>query len=412
MANTPPPPANADTMVAEKTFIMSVLFLSSFVVGVLPVILVLWCRKVSSATISAATADMTIPSAILSSHSHLHLAHQHTNTFGSRVVSLLLCFGGGVLLFTTLLHLQPEVRDGVKRLQESGTLPTGQGTEHLGDIIFCIGFFLVFLVDEFMHSAVDRFLASHATRRSAGDVLHRSMSLRRRTLSNTSSSYAVNESPTRHGRLSCGEDTAEEQIDLQGGEDFLRNHGKNSLHCLLTVIALSFHEVFEGMAIGLERIAENMWYLSTAVATHKLVIAFCIGLELTYSNTRRSVLVVYMAMFAVVTPLGIAAGLILAQFESGSPSKTSGPVAVVLQGLTAGTLLYVVFFEVLARHKQPGFSHVFAIMFGFGILLVLQILSEYTIILNILLTSMIFVFFSRVFRAFFTVSFVILSWIR
>lgn len=380
MANptpAPEPPAPVNTMIPEKTFIMSVLFLGSFSLGVLPVMLMVWCRKLSAITISAATADMTMSSFSLAFHGQLQHSHQQYINSGTRAVSLLLCFGGGVLLFTTLLHLQPEVRLGVRRLQNSGRLPAGHGTEHLGDMIFCTGFFMVFLLDEFMHSAVDRYLARLAKRRSARNAMKRSMRLRRRTLSNTSGSCAANDSPTKHGRLNCDEDNTEEQTDPQENSDFHRHHGKQSLHCLLTVVALSFHEVFEGMAIGLENIVENMWYLSIAVATHKMVITFCIGLELAYSNTRRLVLVMYMAIFSIVTPVGIAAGLILAQFDCGSPSKSSGPVAIVLQGLAAGTLLYVVFFEVLARHKQPGFSHVFAIMLGFSILLVLQILSEY-----------------------------------
>jgi zinc transporter 1/2/3 len=52
-------------------------------------------------------------------------------------------------------------------------------------------------------------------------------------------------------------------------------------------------------------------------------------------------------------------------------------VAVILQGLAAGTLLYVVFFEVLARHKQSGFLHLLSIMLGFCSLLILQTMSEY-----------------------------------
>ncbi|VVC26694.1 Zinc/iron permease [Cinara cedri] len=411
-------------MIVYKTCIMSVLGFGSFMLGVLPMKLTEWCGKWSA---TSATADiMAMPTTSPARSHSRHSDHDggDPNNAGSRVKSLLLCFGGGVLLFTTLLHLQPEVREGVKRLQTAGKLPTGQGTEHLGDMIFCAGFFLVFLVDEIVHLVVDRYLAINVDQSSAEDVLHRSMSLRRRTISSMSHSYAINESPNstlefkngavkssvsikelfnnagkekryqtthtmaalgddlshsdqpfQHVQLSCGDD-AEEQMDLRGSEDFHRNHDEHSFHCLLTVIALSFHEIFEGIAIGLEKCVDKIWYLPIAVATHKLVIAFCIGLELAYSKTRRSVIVLCVATFAVVTPVGIFIGMVLSQFDSDEQSSSSGRVAITLQGLAGGTLLYVVFFEVLARHKQPGFSHVFAIMFGFCVLFVLQVLTH------------------------------------
>lgn len=41
----------------------------------------------------------------------------------TRLVSLLLGFGGGVLFCTTFLHLLPEVKEGVEHLTEDGKLP-------------------------------------------------------------------------------------------------------------------------------------------------------------------------------------------------------------------------------------------------------------------------------------------------
>lgn len=404
--------ALVDQIIVAKTFAMLVLGLGSFVLGVVPLKLTKWWRM--------------DPAAAAAPSSH-HAGHSHggDSATGSPAVSLLLCFGGGVLLFTTLLHLQPEVREGVGRLQKTGQLPDGQGTEHLGDLIFCAGFFMVFIVDEIVHSVLDRCAASHADRSSAEEVLHRSMSLRRRTMSIPRASLAgsggsPSSVPSVTGGMSVAsnkellndgkphdkryrpagwgsgvtapssaltahrprvDDDTEKQMKLDGDGDGGPDGG-HSFRGLFTVLALSFHEVFEGLAIGLEERVDNMWYLFIAVATHKLVIAFCIGLELAWSKTRRPVLVVYVATFALVTPVGIIIGMVLVQCGTGGTVDGSpGRVAVILQGLAAGTLLYVVFFEVLARHKQSGFMHLLSIMFGFSILLVLQMMSEYNIII-------------------------------
>ena len=58
------------------------------------------------------------------------------------LTSFLLCFGGGVLLATTLIHLLPEIRPN---LESSADL---LGLEFLPELILCAGFFLVYLVEE------------------------------------------------------------------------------------------------------------------------------------------------------------------------------------------------------------------------------------------------------------------------
>ena len=69
-------------------------------------------------------------------------------------------------------------------------------------------------------------------------------------------------------------------------------------------------------------------YMFAAVAAHKFVIAFCIGLELIASNTRRYLSVIYVCTFAVVSPLGIAIGMCLVGGES---AAANGIFHVLLQ---------------------------------------------------------------------------------
>lgn len=72
---------------------------------------------------------------------------------------------------------------------------------------------------------------------------------------------------------------------------------------------------------------------------------------------------------------GIGIGIAL----SASGSREEDVTAVVLQGMAAGTLLYVVFFEVLARernNKHSGLWQLTAIITGFVLMFLLQIASE------------------------------------
>lgn len=65
-----------------------------------------------------------------------------------------------------------------------------------------------------------------------------------------------------------------------------------------------------------------------AVAAHKFVIAFCIGVELVASRTHQCLSIIYVCTFAVVSPLGIGIGMILVGGES---TAASGPLPVILQ---------------------------------------------------------------------------------
>lgn len=69
-------------------------------------------------------------------------------------------------------------------------------------------------------------------------------------------------------------------------------------------------------------------YMFLAVASHKFVIAFCIGVELIASRTRRYLSIIYVCTFAVVSPIGIGIGMGLV---GGGSAAASGPMAVILQ---------------------------------------------------------------------------------
>lgn len=361
-------------IMAARIFAMIVLGLGSFLLGLLPMISMKWLRP---------------------------------NLESSRVLSLLMSFGGGVLLFTTLLHLQPEVRESVLKLKEAGQLPNGHGTENLADLICIAGFFLAYAIDTIVHSTLDDL---HVHNHAGHEVLHQSMSLRRRnytvTASTSSQVQSTSELPAtsaindygnefnkeQYRSLACDmtsptrPDDNQQQLQVRWAESDAEKQAMGppevdvpavrSFSDLPLVLALSFHEVFEGLAIGLEERVDHVWYLFFAVASHKLIIALCIGMKLAGSGTKNSVLIAYVATFAFVTPVGIALGMLilhLGHTVDGEP----GIMSVVLQGLAAGTLLYVVFYEVLPGHKISGLFNLLSVILGFSVLLLLQMKSEY-----------------------------------
>ncbi|XP_060520494.1 zinc transporter ZIP1-like [Cylas formicarius] len=338
-------PSESNDLIIAKVVAMAVLGLSSFLLGVLPL-------KLSKLTsLKSIDGDKNL------------------------LISLLLCFGGGVLLFTTFIHLQPEVREYFSSLQRQHRIP--EIGFPISEVVFCAGFFFVYLVEELVHLFLDK--------KVHNSVLHRSLSVR--CSSRKSENMAIPRvtlTKIDDGTISYISSSNKDLLDSQTTIGFEKhaNHAhhslddaiKNSFSGFLAVLALSFHAVFEGLAVGLESSVQKVWYLFAAIATHKLVIGFCVGIELVTSKTKTLLVVLYIGTFAVVTPLGIGIGILLRETESDQEDIT----CVVLQGMAAGTLLYVVFFEVLSRERgnqHSGIWQLLAILAGFVVMFALQTLT-------------------------------------
>lgn len=114
-------------------------------------------------------------------------------------------------------------------------------------------------------------------------------------------------------------------------------------------------------------------FLLGAVACHKFVMGFCLGLEFR-SNPSASMKsqIVGILVFALGAVAGIGLGMLLVNM---SESLLPVSALAIIQGLAGGTLLYVTVCEVIPRekarwHQNPtrkvaGFAQFFAVAIGF-----------------------------------------------
>ncbi|PZC75012.1 zinc transporter ZIP1 [Helicoverpa armigera] len=291
----------------------------------------------------------------------------------NRVVMTLLSFGGGVLLSTTFMHLVPEVQENVEYLQSTGAL--NEFDFSLTPLLTCCGFFIMYLVEELVHMYI------HHRERKNGRAapLVRNLSVRQSRSGVSNGEKSVNNSTA---------DLVEPKKDLESHQHNGHGHSHHHSHMpmnvgddvtsalrgLLIVLALSIHELFEGLAVGLESSTSHVWYMLGAVSAHKLVIAFCIGVELIATRTKTWLMIVYITTFAIVSPLGIGIGLLLV---GGGGATAAGISSVVLQGLASGTLLYVIFFEIW-KGDRTGILQFIASVVGFFIMFGLQLLTGHS----------------------------------
>jgi len=227
--------------------------------------------------------------------------------------SCLLCFGAGVLLSTSLLHMLPEVREGLAVPQEN------LGIEWLAELVICSGFFLIYLVEE----VVDQVL--HISRDT--QQLQRSLSLSRR------SSSSVN-----HEKGSDCHNDMEMQAGGEKGVPSSRQSGPSKSHShhhmtmtsssssirdFFTVLALSFHAVFEGLAVGLEESNSDVWTMFGAIATHKFIITFCVSMELLQAGVSRLSFALFLVTFSLISSIGIGIGLAVTELTSAASETTA-----------------------------------------------------------------------------------------
>lgn len=274
----------------------------------------------------------------------------------NQLVMGLLAFGGGVLFATTFMHLLPEVDDNIELLQDAGEIP--DMPIFLAGLIMCSGFFMMYLVEELVHLYIN----------SRENKIENSKTTKPFSLRRSITEAEAPEAVSSRKEI--------ETVNHEGHSHLVVNNFSedsivSALRGLLIVLALSIHELFEGLAVGLESSVVNVWYMFGAVSAHKYIISFCIGVELLAANTKRWLSIVYIFTFSFMSALGIGIGILLV---GGAGAAEAGLYSVILQGLACGTLIYVVFFEVWKR--SAGLLQFVCALLGFAVMTSLELAVE------------------------------------
>lgn len=153
---------------------------------------------------------------------------------------------------------------------------------------------------------------------------------------------------------------------------------QQSLRCTVVVVALSLHAIIEGLTIGLKKNCSEIWYMFVANSIHSATILFCFGLELLLAKAPFKWILFVMMLLALANPIGVFLGL-LVTIRSSLDTIAKCLTTVLLEGLSAGTILYIIFFEILNREKARRvyrLSRACFIICGFTMMALLQALSR------------------------------------
>nr|AYW01691.1 ZIP7 protein [Morus alba] len=149
---------------------------------------------------------------------------------------------------------------------------------------------------------------------------------------------------------------------------------------ILLIVALCFHSLFEGVAIGVAETKADAWKALWTISLHKIFAAIAMGIALLRMIPNRPLLscAAYAFAFAISSPIGVVIGIII-------DATTQGPVAdwifAISMGLACGVFIYVSINHLLAMGYTPQktvyvdtpFLKFSAVLFGIGVIAVVMI---------------------------------------
>ncbi|XP_044139180.1 zinc transporter ZIP1-like [Bufo gargarizans] len=233
-------------------------------------------------------------------------------------ISFIGCIAGGVFLSACLLDIVPDFLRDMKEAMEQQQIITDFP---LPEFILGIGFLLVLIVERIVLQCSDGMTEENTP-----------------LLSSSPSSPAVEEHFHGHSHNSQHRD-----VEHAGRHFHVDFNAHSSFRCFILILSLSLHSIFEGIAIGLQSAQTAVLQIAIAILIHKSIIAVSLSLLLMQSNVKTRWFVLSIVTFALMSPIGISIGIGVMQTEANGGSL----VQAVLEGLAAGTFVYITFLEIL-----------------------------------------------------------------
>ncbi|XP_049904077.1 zinc transporter ZIP1 [Epinephelus moara] len=254
------------------------------------------------------------------------------------VLSLISCFAGGVFLAACLLDIIPDYLSDINAALDSQKV---ESNFPLPEFIMAAGFFTVLILERLVLNCRER-AGSHEER-----------------------APLIQDNRNGHGH-GHGHGTSPD-LESSSHHVHVDFQAHSPFRSFMLFLSLSLHSVFEGLAIGLQSTDSKVLEICIAILVHKSIIVFSLSVKLVQSAVAPLWVAAYIGVFAVMSPIGIAIGISVmeAQLEAGAL------VQAILEGLAAGTFIYITFLEILPHElNSPGkqLLKVLFILLGFSIM--------------------------------------------
>lgn len=291
------------------------------------------------------------------------------------VLTLLSCFAGGVFMGTCFLDIFPHINSNYARFRKNA----GWVDYPFPEFFVCCGFFLVYLLEEL---ALKVFTHQHPHSHGARGLTR--SDIEPNNLKIHQNGKNQNKSITTHRNESENELTRPKKISVMTHEMVIDESIKyvsgdtieiGFLKSLTFTIAMSFHSILEGFALGVQDDNTGIMTLFISLLIHKCIEAFSVGLQVSKSNSKRlAMATLTILIYSMMTPLGSLLGVLITNLNIDELLKEG--IIIVLESLAGGTFIYITFFEVLAQERANDHSNLIqlnAIVIGFLVIAALQL---------------------------------------
>ena len=330
-----------------------------------------------------------------------------------QIISLSTCFAGGAFFASSMLELMPAVGKNFKAVFDNAGMSPDFPVAEFG---ISIGFFLILTIEQIIHLVKERPGHSHGhSHRHSHDRRDSTTSpllQNEHTPSYGCKSPAINKSPDeieqasgesdsddgndhlpsvalRNGQVKRGEhkhdQSIEDDLDTSSYEaqdhdhnifaDISKKHHKQRhyLRSYLLLVALSVHALFEGLAVGLFQDINNMLQVLGALVIHKCVLAFSMNINLVQHSFSMRAVVKSSFLFSVMSPVGFGIGILMLTYASSNLGRI---FSAIFQAIATGTFLYVTFFEIFFHELNSKECHkllkVLMMVLGYSLIAIVQ----------------------------------------
>ncbi|XP_062208763.1 zinc transporter 1-like [Phragmites australis] len=121
---------------------------------------------------------------------------------------------------------------------------------------------------------------------------------------------------------------------------------------ILLIVALCFHSVFEGIAIGVSATKSDAWRNLWTIGLHKIFAAVAMGIALLRMVPKRPFLmtVAYSLAFAASSPVGVGIGI---GIDATAEGRVADWIYAISMGFATGVFVYVAINHLMAKGYRP-----------------------------------------------------------
>ncbi|XP_027343401.1 zinc transporter 1 [Abrus precatorius] len=149
---------------------------------------------------------------------------------------------------------------------------------------------------------------------------------------------------------------------------------------ILLILALCFHSVFEGIAVGVSGTKAEAWRNLWTISLHKIFAAAAMGIALLRMLPKRPFVTTaaYSLAFAVSSPIGVGIGIAI---DATTQGHTADWMYAISMGIACGVFVYVSINHLISKGFKPQSATRFdspwfkflAVLFGVAVIAVVMI---------------------------------------